>query len=292
MRTRSAIASRPATTRQPPAPRPRRRAALVLLGCALALALAVPRAARAQGAESGVQITPDGQRTLVSKDVGGQRWAITRDLQDGTVTGNVFEPGGGPASFVWCAPPAGPAPAPGADVTLSCYGAVPCEAAPCTADAWTFIADVALPAAFFAPPGSDANVVPTSSAELFAYVQSGVYRAFAAESGVHPSAGPHGGSVRTFVNDVLAGSLAAGGATHPAGAAAVKELYAADRTTLTGWAVEVKAAPDSDGGRGWYWYEVFSTSDGSRPIEGFGNASCTGCHAQGLDYVRIPYPLQ
>jgi hypothetical protein len=57
-------------------------------------------AADAAGA-SGAQVTPDGRRALISKDVGGQRWAINRN-QDGTVTGNVFFPGGGPPQFVFC----------------------------------------------------------------------------------------------------------------------------------------------------------------------------------------------
>ena len=260
-----------------------------LLAAVLGLVAASSWSAPA-AAQSGVQVTPDGKQNLVSKDVGDQRWAITYDLQDGTVTGNVFFPNGGAASFVWCER-ADEQPG-GGDVALSCYGADPCAASPCTQSQWSFIATVTLPAAFFEPPpAEDPDRVPTSSAELFAWLQAGRYRGFAAESGVHGSAGPHGG-VRTYVNGVLAASLAAGNAAHPSGAAAVKELYAPDRTTLTGWAVEVKVQADSAGGQGWYWYEVFSTTDGSRPIEGLGNAICTGCHAQGTDYVRIPFPLQ
>lgn len=242
-------------------------------------------------AQSGVQVTPDLRQNLVSKDVGDQRWAITYDPQSGTVTGNVFFPDGGAARFVWCERAAEQ---PGAgEVALSCYGADACVASPCVQEQWSFIATVTLPAAFFEPPpGVDPDRVPASSAELFAWLQAGRYRAFAAESAVHTSAGPHGGSVRTYVNAVLEASLGSGNATHPAGSAAVKELFAPDRSTLTGWAVEVKLQDDSDGGRGWYWYEVFSTTDGSRPIEGVGSAACTGCHAQGRDYVRIPFPLQ
>src|SRR5262249_35001961 len=55
-----------------------------------------------RGAPSGLQVTPDGKRTLVSKDVNGQRWAITMNPDDGTVTGNVFLPEGGEPQFVWC----------------------------------------------------------------------------------------------------------------------------------------------------------------------------------------------
>lgn len=52
--------------------------------------------------QSGLQVTPDGKRTLVSKDVGGARWAITRNADDSTVTGNVFSPEGGGPLFVFC----------------------------------------------------------------------------------------------------------------------------------------------------------------------------------------------
>jgi len=254
----------------------------------LVLATSAPAAA-----QSGVQLTPDGKQTLVSKDVGDQRWAISYDPLDGTVTGNVFFPNGGAASFVWCERADGQGAVTEGEIAFSCYGADPCTASPCTAEQWQFIASVSLPATFFEPPSSGgSDLVPTSSAELFAYLQRGAYRGFAHESGVHASAGPHGGSVLTFVNGALERSLAAGNAAHPAGAAAVKEFYAADRTTLTGWAVEVKVQADSAGGDGWYWYEVFSTSDGERPIEGLGNPVCTGCHALGSDYVRTTFPLQ
>lgn len=265
--------------------RPRHRVVTLLLAAA-----AVVLAHGGAAAQSGVQVTPDGKQNLISKDVGDQRWAITYDRASGIVTGNVFFPGGGAAAFVWCEP-AAEQPG-GDDVALACSGADPCDAAPCTREQWSFIATVTLPAAFFEPPPAASDAVPTSSAELFAWLQAGRYRGFSAETAVHPSAGPHGGAVRTFVNGALERSLAAGGAAHPAGSAAVKELYAADRSTLTGWAVEVKLRDDSDGGRGWYWYEVFSTTDGSRPIEGVGNTVCTGCHTQGDDYVRIPFPLQ
>ncbi|MBM4270058.1 MAG: hypothetical protein FJ144_26230 [Deltaproteobacteria bacterium] len=135
-------------------------------------------------------------------------------------------------------------------------------------------------------------MVPTDDSALFTYLQSGRYRSFAGESRIHPSTGPHGVGVRSYVNGILERSLDSGADTHPIGSAAIKELYAGDGATLLGWAVEVKTQSDSAGGQGWYWYEVFSTTDGSRPISGQGNPICTGCHAQGLDYVRIPYPLQ
>ncbi len=132
--------------------------------------------------------------------------------------------------------------------------------------------------------------VPAEATALFAYLQSRTYQELAAESGVHASAGPHGGGVRTFINATLADSLAAGNDRHPVGAAAVKELHGSGG--LSGWAVSVKIEADSDDGDGWYWYEVFSTTNGSNPIEGAGHPTCKGCHSGGDDFVLIPFPLQ
>ncbi|MDG2307651.1 MAG: Kazal-type serine protease inhibitor [Candidatus Binatia bacterium] len=104
---------------------------------------------QAQGErESGLQITPDVQRVLVSKDVSTERWAITRNLDDLTVTGNVFFPTGGDPLFVFCQQ----AGTRGADLLLSCASADVCIAAPCGADQWVPLADVELPESFFLPP--------------------------------------------------------------------------------------------------------------------------------------------
>ena len=110
-------------------------------------ALAAP--SWAQDRQSGVQITPDVHRVLISKDVAGQRWAITRNLNDGTVTGNVYLPEGGDPTFLFCSQTSGTV----ESVALSCYGASRCLAAPCGGVDFGFIADVALPQSFFAPPG-------------------------------------------------------------------------------------------------------------------------------------------
>ncbi|MBX3026621.1 hypothetical protein KF840_17075 [bacterium] len=132
-----------------------------------------------------------------------------------------------------------------------------------------------------APPPSDPD-------GLLRWLQAGSYLDWAAESAPHPSAGPHGGRVRTFLNPELFASLDAGEAQHPAGAAAVKELYF-NGDTVRGWAVMVKLQADSDRGRGWYWYETFGSG---APLEGVGLGTCTGCHSAGRDFVRIPFPLQ
>lgn len=109
-------------------------------------------------AQSGVQTTPDGEQTLVSKDVGGERWAIARDA-DGTITGNVFYPDGRPPQFLWCSPSADAPPAQ-AEVAVSCFGTDACTLAPCVPDAWNFIADVSLPESFFAPPAGASRWIP------------------------------------------------------------------------------------------------------------------------------------
>lgn len=129
---------------------------------------------------------------------------------------------------------------------------------------------------------------PTNGAELLPWLAAGEYLTWTAESGVHPSSGPHGGGVRTFVNDVLFASLAAGSASHPEDAAAIKELYG-DGGSVIGWAVEVKLQADSAGGDGWYWYEIFQDSVYA---DGTGEGICTGCHGGGNDYVLTPFPLQ
>lgn len=98
---------------------------------------------------SGVQITPDARRVLISKDVEGQRWSIALNLDDRTVTGNVYLPGGDP-SFLWCEQKA----ISGDEVTLSCSSAAECEGATCPPKAWSFAPEVTLPASFFRPPTS------------------------------------------------------------------------------------------------------------------------------------------
>ena len=137
--------------------------------------------------------------------------------------------------------------------------------------------------------------VPNDPSRLFTFLSAGDYTGFAAESAVHsPTLGSPHSSVRVFVNSLLDESLKAGNSSHPVGSASVKELYASDGTTLRGWAVMVKTQEDSDNGRGWYWYEIFSTTDGSNPaVSANGSGSCTGCHASGgSDFFRSNYPLE
>lgn len=147
-----------------------------------------------------------------------------------------------------------------------------------------------------AQSADDPQVVPADSAKLFAYLQSGAYKAFTAqETQRHPSAGPHtrvGLDVRVYMNDALNQSLAADAAEHPAGSAVVKEMYSA-KGDLQGWAVAVKTAAASDDGKGWYWYEVKSTTDNRRPVAAANGVTlCSGCHTAGRDFVLSNYPLE
>lgn len=144
----------------------------------------------------------------------------------------------------------------------------------------------------FAQPNPSANTpkVPASADELFTYLQSGAYRAFPHESAPHASVGPHG-QVQTYLNPVLEASISAGNEAHPVGAAAVKELY--EDGVVTGWAVYVKTQAESDGGNGFYWYEVFSATDPSAvAVDGQGEPGCTGCHSAGRDFTLSSFPLQ
>ena len=108
--------------------------------------------ARPANAQSGTRTTPDGARTLISKDVGAERWAITLNPTDGTVTGNVFLSDGGAPKFVWCRRTGDDGKLDPAKVKigLRCYGQSRCDAAPC-GEEWQLIGDVELPGSFFLP---------------------------------------------------------------------------------------------------------------------------------------------
>lgn len=129
---------------------------LALAGTSPVIATSIDAVAR----ESGFQISPDGRQTLVSKDIGAERWVIVRGA-DGTVSGNVFRGEGAPL-FVWCQPRED-APDAGDGVALSCFGADSCPGAPCDDNGWDFIADVDLPSSFFEPPTPTDTPTPDDS---------------------------------------------------------------------------------------------------------------------------------
>lgn len=125
-----------------------------LVTLALSGTLYSPAAAQT---ESGIQMTPDSRRYLISKDVGAERWAISFNLDDRTATGNVFKTDGTPTSFIWCEikdemPSANP---PEIQYVMDCFGADACESAPCTEGGWTLIAsDLAIGGDFMLPDGT------------------------------------------------------------------------------------------------------------------------------------------
>jgi hypothetical protein len=140
--------------------------------------------------------------------------------------------------------------------------------------------------------GGNSGAVPAAGAELFPWLQAGNYMSFKAESGKHASTGPHGGNVRSFLNPTLFDALTSGSTNFPVGSAAVKELWG-NGSKLLGWAVFVKTQADSAGGNGFYWYEIYNTTDPSSPVaDGNGVGLCSGCHSNGNDYYMSPFPLQ
>jgi hypothetical protein len=133
--------------------------------------------------------------------------------------------------------------------------------------------------------------VPSEPDALLSYLRRGEYRALAAESGPHPSTGPHGGRVLTYVNEPLARSLEAGNAEHPRCAAAIKELFGSG-DQVSGWAVLVKTEAESSRGEGYYWLEILRKDAPAPDYAGQGLGICVGCHSAGRDFFLAPWPLQ
>ena len=141
------------------------------------------------------------------------------------------------------------------------------------------------------------SAVPTETAALFRFLKDGGYKEFPAkESAAHASRGPHakfGWPVRVFLDAKMNGSLKASNASHPVGAAIVKEMYDEKGDRLMGWAVMVKTGADSAGGKGWFWYETTNTRDATKVVaSGNGVPGCFGCHSTGADFVLTSFPLQ
>ncbi len=107
----------------------------------LALALVV-LAAGPTFAKSPVQIAPDPTDTilLVNKQVGTEQWVISLDIDDETLTGNVFDLSGKPPTFFSCDVEFSPdewsevADIANETLTLTCNVAGGCAALPCTAE--------------------------------------------------------------------------------------------------------------------------------------------------------------
>lgn len=139
-------------------------------------------------------------------------------------------------------------------------------------------------------PTIDNQNPPSEALALSEWLRQGRYLSWHSESQIHPSGGPHGGTVRTFLNDLAFNSLTAGNLEHPKGASVVKELYF-NQPTVQEWAVETKLESDSANGQNWYWYEGVGLS-------GRGLRICTGCHGANYrsfiskDFILTAFPLQ
>ena len=103
---------------------------------------------------SGLQTTPDGQRTLINKPVGAEQWGITVN-EDGTVTGNIFFTDGRDPQFLTCRPTGddGNPDLYAVKLRFACALASKCTAAECPAAGdWTELpGEVELPGSFFLP---------------------------------------------------------------------------------------------------------------------------------------------
>ena len=108
---------------------------LASLVCAAILATASSVAAQPS---AGTRMTPDGKQILISKDVDGDRWAISINPNDGTATGNVFFPDGRPPQFVWCERIGDDGSLDPIDdnIRYSCRGADQCSSSPCHSSEW------------------------------------------------------------------------------------------------------------------------------------------------------------
>ena len=139
-----------------------------------------------------------------------------------------------------------------------------------------------------APVRGEGGTVASNAHGLVEWLEEGEYQRWIGESSMHPSAGPHFGQVKVFVNSVLAHSLDEGRRHHSAGAAAVKELFG-NGQTVRGWAVALKlSGMDRVLGAGrWYWFEFF---DGQAVTNGPSVKLCEGCHQSGHDMFLSDWP--
>lgn len=125
-----------------------RRLAFLLV---LAGALSLPANALAQ--PSGRQTTRDGKHVLVNRPEAGLQWAISYSPQEGTITGNVFDPSGGDPSYIWCdrVSDDGVMNPSAVQISWRCEGADQCTQSPCDASGWTDLGTVPLGGFFFLP---------------------------------------------------------------------------------------------------------------------------------------------
>lgn len=137
--------------------------------------------------------------------------------------------------------------------------------------------------------GAEAQNPPTTgSADVEAWLNKGFYKSWKCEAAAHAqrSPSPHGMN-RICSNDKLSAHAADGG-EYPVDSASVKELYAANGTTLEGIAVARHVSAGTSGAT-WYWYERVPLNspvphdDAGVVADGLGSSGpakdiCVGCH--------------
>jgi hypothetical protein len=133
---------------------------------------------------------------------------------------------------------------------------------------------------------------PDEATALVAFLEARQYAGWAKEAEYHSSAGPHGGGVRVYYSPKAAAAVRSGAANLPAGAASVKELT--NGGALYGYSVWVKVQDTTDGGNGFYWYELIRQGDGKDSVYGDarGSSDCVGCHSSGKDYNLSTLPFE
>lgn len=133
---------------------------------------------------------------------------------------------------------------------------------------------------------------PDHEAALLAFLDAKSYAGWAKEAEYHASTGPHGDGVRVYYSPKAAAALTSGAETFPAGAASVKELTSG--ASLYGYAVWVKVQDATDGGNGFFWYEVINQGGGKKSVYGnaLGSNDCVGCHSAGKDYDLSTLPFE
>lgn len=133
---------------------------------------------------------------------------------------------------------------------------------------------------------------PDEAQALVGFLEAKQYAGWAKEAESHPSAGPHGGSVRVYYSPKAAAALKTGAATFPAGAASVKELTSG--ASVYGYSVWVKVQEATDSGNGFFWYELSHRDGGNDTVYGNarGSKDCVGCHGAGKDYSLSTLPFE
>jgi hypothetical protein len=158
-----------------------------------------------------------------------------------------------------------------------------------------------------------AQTPPEGMALVEAWLATGMYKSWACEPAVHASRSPSPHGFNRICSNSLIASNATSTAPWPAGAAAVKELWASlpdagaedggvPATAPVGYAVYLKTESDSAGGANWYWYERVPL-DSAAPhdsngvvADGMGSSGpaqsiCVSCHsAAGSDSAHTPSP--